>query len=165
MSHGTLIGRGTASGSMLEREKAIFPRAVGRSSGGLELRCVIFARNDDGIVLVRHRRDPVVRDAWTLPGGPLDYGTSPRESAGRILVHQAGVPAETMRLLTVESSSQASWTLAFYWDAVIRKAPVAGAGIAELRVEPIEKCLAEDLDVLARMQLERYRVQELEETA
>jgi len=150
---------------MPEREKAIFPRAVGRSSGGLELRCVIFARNDDGIVLIRHRRNPIVRDAWTLPGGVLDYGMSPRESGGRILMDQAGVPAETMRLLTVESSSQGSWTLAFLWDAVIRKAPVAGAGIAELRVEPIEKCLAEDLDLLARMQLERYRGLELEETA
>ncbi len=126
---------------------------------------MIFARNDDGIVLIRHRRDPIVRDAWTLPGGVLDYGMSPRESAGRILMDQAGVPAETMRLLTVESSSQGSWMLSFQWDAVIRKAPVAGAGIAELRVEPIEKCLAEDLDVLARMQLEGYRVHELEETA
>ncbi len=150
---------------MPEREKAIFPRAVGRSSGGLELRCVIFARNDDGIVLIRHRRDPVVRDAWTLPGGPLDYGMSPRESAARILRDQTGVPAETMRLLTVESSAQGSWTLAFHWDAVIRKTPVAGAGVAELRVEPIEKCLAEDLDILARLQLERYRGLELEETA
>lgn len=126
---------------------------------------MIFARNDDGIVLVRHRRDPIVRDAWTLPGGVLDYGMSPRESAGRILMDQAGVPAETMRLLTVESSSQGSWTLSFLWDAVVRKAPVAGAGIAELRVESIEKCLAEDLDVLARMQLERYRVHGPEETA
>ena len=150
---------------MPEREKAIFPRAAGRSSGGLELRCVIFARNEDGIVLIRHRRDPIVRDAWTLPGGVLDYGMSPRESAGRILMDQAGVPAETMRLMTVESSSQGSWTLAFHWDAVIRKTPVAGPGIAELRVEPIERCLAEDLDVLARMQLERYRGLGLEETA
>ncbi len=150
---------------MLEREMAMFPRAAGRSAGGLELRCVIFARRGDGMLLIRHRRDPVLGDAWTLPGGILEYGTTPRESAARLLMAQAGVPADTMRLLGVESSSQANWVLTFQFDAVITKDPVAGDGLVDVRIETVERCLTEDLDFLARMQLEKYRIHEIAKAA
>ena len=150
---------------MPEREKAVFPRAVGRSSGGLELRCVIFARRRDAVVLIRHRRHPTAGEAWTLPGGTLDYGMTPRESAARMLIDQAGVSADSMRLLGVESSAHANWTLLFQFDARITAEPVAGAGIAEVRLESIERSLAGELDFLARQQLEKYRIHELSTTA
>lgn len=49
---------------MGEREKALFPRAAGRATGGLDVRCVIFARKRDRILLVRRQRDPVYGSAW-----------------------------------------------------------------------------------------------------
>lgn len=150
---------------MPDRERALFPRAAGRASGGLELRCVIFARQGDGLVILRHRRDPVLRDAWTLPGGTLDYGMTPRESAARLLLRQTGVPADAMRLLGVESDAEANWTLTFQFEAPIGGEPKAGADVAEVRIETPEKCLAEDLDFLARLQLEKYRIHEIAKTA
>lgn len=59
---------------MGERGKALFPRAAGRATGGLDTRCVIIARKGDRILLVRPRRHPVYGSALAL-GRRL---TSPR---------------------------------------------------------------------------------------
>ena len=149
---------------MEERERALFPRAAGRATGGLDLRCVIFARRGDRILLVRHRRHPVYESSWTLPGGTLEYGRNPRDSAARILQDQACVLPETMRLLGVQSSIEGDWVLTFQFEAAVAGDPTPGAGIAEVRLAPFAGGPAMDLHAAARTDLERYWIHEIAKT-
>ena len=150
---------------MDEKERAVFPRAAGRATGGLELRCAVFARRGDRILLVRHRRDPVYGDAWTLPGGTLEYGVSPRESAARVVKEQANVTPVTMRLLGVQSTMEGDWILTFQFEGTVAGDPVPGAGIAEALLAPLEGEVPKGLHAAARMELEKYRTHEIAKTS
>ncbi len=147
--------------TMEERERALFPRAAGRATGGLDLRCMIFARKGDGILLVRHRRHPVCESAWTLPGGTLDYGRNPRDSAARILQRQAEVLPEGMRLLGVQSAIEGDWVLSFQFEAMIEGEPAPGEGIAGVRLAPLAGGPTPDLHPTARTEFEKYRIRVL----
>lgn len=125
---------------------------------------MIFARKGDRIVLVRHRRHPVYEAAWTLPGGTLDYGVSPRESAARILRDQAGVSPERMRLLGVQSSVEGDWILTFQFDATVAGDPTPGTGISDVQLAPLAGGPTEGLHAAARTDLEKYRIHEIAKT-
>lgn len=146
---------------MGEVEWAFFPRAGGRATGGLELRGVIFGRQGDRVLLVRHQRHPVYEGAWTLPGGTLLYGVSPRESAAKVLHEQTAVSAKALRLLGVQSSMERDWILTFQFETQIEGNTIPGKGIAETRLVPLAEEFPEDLDRGARTELEKYRIHEM----
>jgi len=145
---------------MTDVERAVFPRAAGRASGGLELRCVIFARRGEAVVLIRHRRHPIFEDAWTLPGGTLEYGVNPRESAARILRDQTGIAPESMRLLGIHSSVEGEWILTFEFEATVSTDPAPEKGAAEARLVGLDRAPT-DVHPLTRSLLESYRIHEL----
>lgn len=143
---------------MEETEKALFPVGAGSAAGGLELRCVIFARHQDRLVLIRQHRDPVFGDAWTLPGGILDYGVHPRLCATRLLRDQTGETPRTIRLLGVRSSMGGDWVLTFEFEAQIPEEATLRRGSHEVRTEPLDAALPEDLHPWSRSELEMYKV-------
>lgn len=143
---------------MEDTEKALFPVGAGSAAGGLELRCVIFARHQDRLVLIRQHRDPVFGDAWTLPGGTLDYGVHPRLCATRLLREQTGETPRTIRLLGVRSSMGGDWVLTFEFEAQIPEEATLGKGSHEVRTEALDAALPDDLHPWSRSELEMYKV-------
>lgn len=143
---------------MEEVEKAIFPVAAGTAAGGLELRCVVFARQGDGLILIRHHKDPVYGDSWTLPGGILDYGVHPRLCATRLLREQTGQPPRAIRLMGVRSATGGDWILTFQFEAEMPEDAPLGRGAHEVRTEPVDAKLPADLHPWSRADLEMYKV-------
>jgi len=143
---------------MVAAERAVFPVGAGHAAGGLELRCVIFAHHKDRLVLIRHHRDPVYGDAWTLPGGTLRYGVHPRQCAAMMLKDQAGVTAKSIRLLGVRSSMDGDWILTFQFEAEIDETAPPAKGAHESRMEPIDAEAPPDLHPHARADLEMFKV-------
>lgn len=143
---------------MEDVEKAVFPAGAGTSAGGLELRCVVFAHHRDQLVLIRQKKDPVYGDAWTLPGGVLDYGVHPRLCATRLLREQTGEIPRTIRLLGVRSASEGDWILTFQFEAEIPEEAALTKGAHEVRLEAIDAKLPEDLHPWAKSDLEMYKV-------
>ena len=143
---------------MEKAEKAVFPMGVGASAGGLELRCVVFAHHKDRLLLIRHRKHPVYGDAWTLPGGVMDYGVHPRLCATRLLREQTGETPKTNRLLGVRSATGGDWILTFQFEAEMPEEAALTKGAREVRLEPIEGKLPEDLPPWAKSDLEMYKV-------
>lgn len=143
---------------MEDTEKALFPVGAGSAAGGLELRCVIFARHQDRLVLIRQHRDPVFGDAWTLPGGTLDYGVHPRLCATRLLREQTGETPRTIRLLGVRSSMGGDWVLTFEFEAQIPEEATLRKGSHEVRTEALDAALPDDLHPWSRSELEMYKV-------
>ena len=143
---------------MEEVEKAVFPVGAGTAAGGLELRCVVFARHQDRLLLIHHRRDPVFGDSWTLPGGVLDYGIHPRLCATRLLREQTGETPRTIRLLGVRSSAGGDWILTFQFEAEMPEGVSLDKGAHEVRSEAIDAELPADLPPWSRSDLEMYKV-------
>ncbi len=143
---------------MEETEKAVFPVGAGVAAGGLELRCVVFARHRDRLVLIRQRKDPVFGDAWTLPGGTLDYGIHPRICATRLLRDQTGETPRAIRLLGVRSSMGGDWILTFQFEAEMADDAAMDKGAHEVRTEALDAQLPEDLHPWSRSDLEMYKV-------
>ncbi len=143
---------------MEDVEKAVFPAGAGTSAGGLELRCVVFAHQQDRLLLIRQKKDPVYGDAWTLPGGVLDYGVHPRLCATRLLREQTGEIPRTIRLLGVRSASGGDWILTFQFEAEMPEGSELTKGAHEVRLEAIDAKLPEDLHPWAKSDLEMYKV-------
>ncbi len=143
---------------MEDIEKAVFPTGAGTAAGGLELRCVIFAHQRDRLVLVRQRKDPVYGDAWTLPGGILDYGIHPRLCATRLLREQTGATPRTIRLLGVRSATGGDWILTFQFEAELPEDAPLTKGGHEARLEAIDAQLPADLHPWSKSDLEMYKV-------
>lgn len=143
---------------MEEVEKAVFPIGAGTSAGGLEMRCVVFAHHKDRLVLIRHRKDPVFGDAWTLPGGILDYGVHPRLCATRLLKEQTGEAPKAIRLLGVRSATGGEWILTFQFEAELPEEATLQTGDHEVRTEEIDAKMPEDLHPWSRSDLEMYKV-------
>ena len=141
---------------MEDVEKAVFPVGAGHATGGLELRCVVFAHQKDHLVLIRHRKDPVFGDAWGLPGGVLDYGVHPRLCATRHLKEQTGSAPRAIRLIGVRSSMEGDWLLSFQFEAELPEEASLRGGAHEVRTEPLEAGLPADLHPWARSDLEKY---------
>ncbi len=146
-------------------EKAVFPPGAGASAGGLEMRCVIFAHHQDRLILIRQRKDPVYGDAWTLPGGVLDYGVHPRLCATRLLREQTGETPRTIRLMGVRSASGGDWVLTFQFEAEMPEGGELTKGAHEVRLEAIDAKLPDDLHPWARSDLEMYKVLRLVQAA
>ncbi len=143
---------------MEEIEKAVFPVSAGAAAGGLELRCVVFARHGERLVLIRHRKDPVFGDSWTLPGGVLNYGVHPRLCATRLLRDQTGETPRAIHLLGVRSSMGGDWILTFQFEAEMPEGATLDKGAHEIRTEGIDAELPADLHPWARNDLEMYKV-------
>ncbi len=143
---------------MEEVEKAVFPAGAGTAAGGLELRCVIFAHHRDRLVLIRQHKDPVFGDAWTLPGGVLDYGVHPRLCATRLLREQTGENPRTIRLVGVRSGTDGEWVLTFQFEAEMPEEATLTRGAHEVRLEALDAQLPEDLHPWAKSDLEMYKV-------
>ena len=143
---------------MEDIEKAVFPVGAGTAAGGLELRCVVFARHGERLLLIRHRKDPVYGDSWTLPGGTLDYGIHPRLCATRLLREQTGETPRAIRLLGVRSSMGGDWILTFQFEAEMPEGAATDPGAHEVRMEGIDAELPADLHPWARNDLEMYKV-------
>lgn len=143
---------------MEEAEKAVFPVGAGTAAGGLELRCVIFAHHRDRLVLIRQRKDPVFGDAWTLPGGVLDYGVHPRLCATRLLRDQTGEAPRAIRLLGVRSATGGDWILTFQFEAEMPEDAALNKGAHQVRTEAIDAKLPEDLHPWSKSDLEMYKV-------
>lgn len=143
---------------MEDVEKAVFPSGAGTAAGGLEMRCVVFARHQDRLVLIRQRKDPVYGDAWTLPGGVLDYGIHPRLCATRLLREQTGETPRTIRLVGVRSGTDGDWILTFQFEAEMPEETERARGANEVRLEAIDAKIPGDLHPWARSDLEMYKV-------
>lgn len=143
---------------MERAEKAIFPLGGGASAGGLELRCVIFANHRDRLVLVRQRKHPVFGDAWTLPGGVMDYGVHPRLCATRLVREQTGDAPRAIRLLGVRSATGGDWILTFQFEAEMPDEATLSTGAREVRLEPLDAKPPGDLHPWAKSDLEMYKV-------
>ncbi|HYM39610.1 MAG TPA: NUDIX hydrolase [Thermoplasmata archaeon] len=143
---------------MEEVEKALFPVGAGTAAGGLELRCVVFAHLEDRLVIIRQHKDPVFGDAWTLPGGTLDYGVHPRLCATRLLKTQTGETPKTIRLIGVRSAMEGDWVLTFEFEAQMPEEASLQKGSHAVRTEPIDAALPEDLHPWSRSELEMYKV-------
>lgn len=150
---------------MEDIEKAVFPSAAGTSAGGLEMRCVVFAHHRDRLVLIRQHKDPVYGDAWTLPGGVLDYGVHPRLCATRLLREQTGENPRAIRLVGVRSGTDREWILTFQFEAEMPEETTLAQGANEVRLEAMDAKIPEDLHPWARSDLEMYKVLRLVKAA
>ena len=73
----------------------IFAGETGYATPKLDVRGVVF--RDDAILLVLERADGL----WTLPGGWVDIGESPREAAAREVMEESGCHARPIKLLAL----------------------------------------------------------------
>lgn len=87
-----------AAGFGAERTEvaAAFASEAGYATPKVDVRAAVF-RGDGEILLVRERADGL----WSLPGGWLDVGESPREAAAREGREESGYVVTTGRLLAV----------------------------------------------------------------
>jgi len=143
---------------MEEVEKALFPVGAGTAAGGLELRCAIFAHLNDRLVLIRQHKDPVFGEAWTLPGGVLDYGVHPRLCATRLLREQTGETPKMIRLVGVRSAMGGDWVLTFEFEAQLPEDATLEKGSHPVRTEAIDAPIPADLHPWSRSELEMYKV-------
>ncbi len=80
---------------------AAFMSEVGYATPKVDVRAAVF-RSDGKILLVRERAD----GRWSLPGGWLDVGESPREAVAREVREESGYVVTTERLLAVLDKSK-----------------------------------------------------------
>ncbi len=73
----------------------LFARDVGYATPKVDVRGVVF--RDDTLLFVRERED----GCWTLPGGWVDIGESPREAVVREVYEESGYQTRAMKLLVV----------------------------------------------------------------
>jgi ADP-ribose pyrophosphatase YjhB (NUDIX family) len=86
----------TGFGAGRSEVAAAFASEAGYATPKVDVRAAVF-RNDGKILLVRERADSL----WSLPGGWLDVGESPREAAAREVREESGYAVTTGRLLAV----------------------------------------------------------------
>lgn len=86
-----------ASYSELDEERILdlFHRETGYATPKLDVRGAVF--QEDKILLVRERADCL----WTLPGGWVDIGDSPREAVVREVLEESGFDVHVARLAAV----------------------------------------------------------------
>jgi ADP-ribose pyrophosphatase YjhB (NUDIX family) len=89
----------------------------------------------------------------------LEYGVNPRESAARLLIDQAGIGAESMRLIGVNSTVEGDWILTFAFEASIRGDPAPPRETMEARLVGLD-ALPTSVHPLARRLLDGYRLTE-----
>jgi 8-oxo-dGTP diphosphatase len=74
------------------------------------LTTLVYARRDDQVLLMHRRQEPNL-DLWVAPGGKIELGESPYESARRELWEETGLRAEhlTLRGHCTEVSPDPDW--------------------------------------------------------
>ena len=102
----------------------------------------------DAVLLVERGRWPF-RGLWSLPGGSIEQGETPREAALRELREETGIEAEIDGLLdtvdfaaTGEGGSTVTWRLAMFYGRYVGGSPRPGsdaAGVRWVRLEDLEK--------------------------
>ncbi|MBC7256163.1 MAG: NUDIX hydrolase [Chloroflexi bacterium] len=88
-------GQGQPDDAHLQHTLDWITAETGYATPKLDVRGVVF--RGEGILLVRERRD----GRWTLPGGWVDVGDSPREAVEREIREESGYEARAVRLLAV----------------------------------------------------------------
>lgn len=83
------------TGEEPERILGLFKRETGYATPKVDVRGAIF--EDNRILLVRERMDGL----WTLPGGWVDIGDSPKEAVEREIIEESGYIARAARLVAV----------------------------------------------------------------
>ena len=91
----------TGFGASRKDVAAAFTAEAGYATPKVDVRAAVF-RKDGKILLVRERVD----NRWSLPGGWLDVGESPREAARREVREESGYIATMGRLLAVLDKSK-----------------------------------------------------------
>lgn len=84
------------SGLTIERACELFLEERGYATPKVDVRGVVF--KDGGILLVRELAD---KGRWTLPGGWVDVGESPREAVAREVREESGYETRPVKLLAV----------------------------------------------------------------
>jgi ADP-ribose pyrophosphatase YjhB (NUDIX family) len=79
-----------------ERVEKLFVGQSGYATPKLDIRAVILDR-ENAVLLVREKEDGL----WTLPGGWVDVGESPREAAEREVQEESGYEVRAVRLLAL----------------------------------------------------------------
>jgi 8-oxo-dGTP diphosphatase len=74
------------------------------------LTTLVYARRDDQVLLMRRRKEPNL-NLWVAPGGKIELGEAPYESAQRELWEETGLRAErlTLRGHCTEVSPDPNW--------------------------------------------------------
>ena len=67
---------------------------------------VIYAINENGELLLEKRADDLT---WSLPGGSMELGEKPEESAKREFFEETGLIAEELTLINVTSGADAHY--------------------------------------------------------
>ncbi len=88
-------GQGQPEESSLRHTLDWMTAETGYATPKLDVRGVVF--QGESLLLVRERRD----GRWTLPGGWVDVGDSPREAVEREIREESGYEARAVRLLAV----------------------------------------------------------------
>lgn len=88
-------GKGDPDEARLQQTLEWVRAETGYATPKLDVRGVVF--REGRILLVRERRD----GRWTLPGGWVDVGDSPREAVEREIREESGYETQAVRLLAV----------------------------------------------------------------
>lgn len=86
----------SGSGTTVDRVDALFAAESGYATPKLDVRAVVLD-GSGSVLLVRERSDGL----WTLPGGWVDVGDSPGESAEREVKEESGYEVRAARLLAL----------------------------------------------------------------
>ena len=86
----------SSSGEPADRVEALFAGESGYATPKLDVRAVVLDV-EGSVLLVRERSDGL----WTLPGGWVDVGDSPGESAEREVKEESGYEVRAARLLAL----------------------------------------------------------------
>lgn len=84
------------SGLTVERATGLFAEETGYATPKVDVRGIVF--KDGGVLLVREMADG---GRWTLPGGWVDVGESPREAVVREVHEESGYETRPVKLLAV----------------------------------------------------------------
>lgn len=118
------------------------------STSQLRLGASIAVFKGDAVLLVERGQSPF-RGLWSLPGGSIEQGETPREAALRELREETGIEVEIYGLLdtvdfavTDEGGSTVTWRLAMFYGRYLGGSPKPGsdaAGVGWVRLEDLEK--------------------------
>ncbi len=145
---------------------AAFAAEAGYATPKVDVRAAVF-RGDGAILLVRERAD----GRWSLPGGWLDVGESPREAAAREVREESGYVVTTGRLLALLDKGKHphppqpfAAVKAFIECALVREEPLATDGVevsesgffgaGALPPLSLDRVLPEQVDLMFRLHAE-----------
>ena len=118
--------------STIELE-GLFARDAGYSTPKIDVRGVVF--RDDSILLVQEASD----GGWTLPGGWVDPGDTPKSAVEREIWEESGYTTEAMEILDVidretDGHPTHAWSI---WKVFVRCHLTGGAAATSLETSDV----------------------------